>query len=178
MILEELEKTYNRLILSCNRDRARATCLNNWSKFIRRRDNNTCVICGSIESVSAHHIVRKSLIPQAQYLPGNGITLCKDCHKEMHEGFNGKPDTSLPMDTQGGEKIEGIAYLFGVLRNSSNGRESKYYALSPDVLRMFKQFQGYDIREEFTGNDVCKAHLIWQGAPRQVINAILRANGF
>lgn len=176
--MEDLDSTYNRLIMSCNLDRIRATCLNNWSMFIRCRDNNSCVICDSGERVSAHHIVRKSLIPQAQFLPGNGISLCRNCHKEVHKGFNGKPNVSIPMDTQGGEKIEVLAYLFGVLRESSIDREPKYYDLSPDVLSMFKEFQGYDIREKFTGNDACKAYLIWQGAPRQVVNAVLHASGF
>lgn len=43
---------------------------------------------------------------EAQFQTGNGITLCKKCHTEAHTGFNRRPDLSLPMNAQGGEKIE------------------------------------------------------------------------
>jgi hypothetical protein len=46
---------------------------------------------------------------------GNGITLCSTCHADAHRGFNGRADLGLPMDAQGGEKIELLVDLYGAL---------------------------------------------------------------
>ncbi len=101
----------NRSIMN---ERKVSTCLSLWSKFIRHRDGQKCVKCGKKERILGHHIIRKSFLPEAQLMTGNGITLCSDCHKYMHEKFNRKPDISKPMDAQGGEKIEVITALFNI----------------------------------------------------------------
>ena len=83
--------------------------LRRWSAVIQARDSYRCVLCGSVERTAAHHICRKSFLSEARFLTGNGITLCQPCHREVHAGFNGKPDLSEPMDAQGGQKIETLA---------------------------------------------------------------------
>src|ERR1700676_259380 len=80
-----------------------------WSEFIRERDGNRCVNCHSRQRLAAHHICRKSFLKAARFETGNGITLCPDCHRQTHVGFNSRPGLSLPMDAQGGEKIEMMA---------------------------------------------------------------------
>ena len=172
-----VEKAYNRMIVSCNEKRSRSTRLKNWSQFIRLRDQNKCLSCDDATYLAAHHIVRKSLIPQAQYLPGNGISLCNACHRHVHEGFNGKPNNSLPMDSQGGEKIERMTSLYGLLSKSSYGKDARYYALSPEVLSMFKILQGYNWETYFDGSDVEQACEIWRCCPKQVRDSLLEANG-
>lgn len=81
-------------------------CLRRWSEFIRERDDHRCVDCHSYQKLSAHHICRKAFLPEAKYETGNGITLCRECHKGVHRGFNGRPDLFMPMDEQGGEKLD------------------------------------------------------------------------
>jgi hypothetical protein len=44
----------------------RTRCLRRWSEFIRERDGHRCVNCRSTRN------------------PGNGITLCKPCHQQIH----------------------------------------------------------------------------------------------
>lgn len=79
---------------------SREFCLRRWSDFIRERDGHRCVDCHSRRRLSAHHICRKTLLETAQFETGNGITLCNKCHRRVHEGFNGRPDLSLPVDAQ------------------------------------------------------------------------------
>src|SRR5260221_918233 len=83
----------------------RERCLRRWSEFIRERDGHRCVDCHSRRRLSAHHICRKSFLAEPQFETSNGITLCSTCHREMHRGFNARPDLSLPVDSQGGEKF-------------------------------------------------------------------------
>jgi len=72
-----------------------------WRSEIFKRDNFTCRICGNDDSdnLNAHHIM--SVLKILQYYEiidfgealkckklwdiNNGITLCKDCHKEIHK---------------------------------------------------------------------------------------------
>ena len=56
------------------------TKLRKWSLLVRKRDNFTCVSCGSISYTHAHHMVSKYYRPKYAYVINNGITLCKSCH--------------------------------------------------------------------------------------------------
>src|SRR3954469_16077144 len=91
-----------------------------WSEFVRMRDGARCVLCGDVEGISAHHICRKSFMVVAQFETGNGISLCRSCHREVHSGFNGRPDFALPMDAQGGEKINIMEDLYGRLLDDAD----------------------------------------------------------
>lgn len=57
-----------------------------WRDAVVTRDNNTCVVCGSNNSVHAHHIIPFYRYPEHRYNVSNGITLCIDCHRKAHNG--------------------------------------------------------------------------------------------
>lgn len=56
------------------------------------RDGHKCVICGSIESLDAHHITDRNIIPNGGYVKENGISLCPECHllaeHQTNHGFH------------------------------------------------------------------------------------------
>ena len=64
---------------------------------MRTRDGLRCVLCQRKRGLAAHHVARKSFLAVGRFAPGNGITLCPKCHKEPHEGFNARPDLTLPI---------------------------------------------------------------------------------
>ena len=58
-----------------------------WSKAIRERDGNKCVLCGeSPKTLNAHHILPKELYPILRHKMMNGISVCPmKCHRrEAH----------------------------------------------------------------------------------------------
>jgi len=59
------------------------------------RDKHVCRVCKAVGGeLDAHHITDRNLMPGGGYVPGNGISLCKDCHlKAEHFHSTG---TSLP----------------------------------------------------------------------------------
>lgn len=58
----------------------------NWREKVFKRDNYTCKKCGKrgVE-IQAHHVKPWALYPALRYEVNNGITLCNDCHKEIHK---------------------------------------------------------------------------------------------
>lgn len=161
--------------------RSRVSCLRRWSEFIRERDGHRCVDCHSREKLSAHHICRKSFLTAAQFDTGNGITLCRNCHKEMHSRFNGRPNLSLPVDAQGGEKLALMERLFSILVDDAIDRglmREEFYFLSDEVLGFLKWMQEYDGSTEFPGSHIEQAYLILAETERQVRQGIAEANGF
>jgi hypothetical protein len=120
-------------------------------------------------------------MPDARFQTGNGLTLCRHCHAEVHEGFNGRADLDQPMDAQGGEKIELIADLYRLLFTAASARRAindDLYFLSDTVLGRFKMFQGFDPFEVFPGGRLEQAYHIWRQCPRGMLAAILEANGY
>ena len=57
-----------------------------WSKLVRIRDDYTCQICGIRDENKniAHHILYRSFYEDLALNLNNGITLCKNCHKDAH----------------------------------------------------------------------------------------------
>ncbi len=140
-----------------------------------------CVICHSQSNLTAHHIVRKSFLPEARFQTGNGITLCNVCHKEPHKAFNKRPDIDLPMDAQGGENIELLMGFFSALMSDAKRRSllnDQYYYLSDEVLIKFKAFQSISRDLPFPGTRLEQAYLIWRQTPRRTLGAFLQAMGF
>ena len=179
MDLEHLDRALSKLHSSIKNENNVSTSLCLWSTFIKLRDDGKCVECGSARGIAAHHIIRKCFLPEAQFLTGNGVTLCSPCHKYVHDEFNRRPDTTLPMDAQNGEKIELITALFGILlQNACNRRilKENYYYFSEKVLGTFKIFQGYDPATPFPGMCLEQAYYIWNSSPLNVRNALLEAN--
>ncbi|WP_211464748.1 hypothetical protein [Collimonas silvisoli] len=180
-IKKQVEEAKRRLDNAIADKRTLATCLRRWSLLVRLRDGNRCVVCHQTHKLSAHHICRKSFLPEARLQSGNGITLCGECHDKFHEGFNRRADLSQPMDAQGGEKIEILCWLFEVLARDGEKRNlicDDFYYLSDSVLSKFKMFQGFDPFIAFPGYRLQQAYLIWRQCPLQLRNAILEANGF
>lgn len=58
----------------------------NWRTKVFLRDNFTCQICGKTGGeLNAHHIKSFSKNPLKRFELENGITLCKNCHKDIHK---------------------------------------------------------------------------------------------
>lgn len=52
-----------------------------WRKAVLERDNHTCQDCGGTKNIAAHHIKPVIEYPKLIFNTGNGLTLCRDCHK-------------------------------------------------------------------------------------------------
>jgi hypothetical protein len=181
MTLARAEISLRRLQRALRNNRSVDHCHKLWSRVIRGRDDDSCVVCGSPDGVEAHHIVRKTFFPGLRFETGNGITLCAKCHRAAHRGFNGRPDLSLPMDAQGGERIELITALFGHLVSAARHHRlitDDYYHLSDRALSVFREFQGIPQGLEISGSRLEQAWRIWSQTPRATLNALVQANGY
>jgi hypothetical protein len=176
MISTKLGKLHAALAEGLSRER----CLRLWSEFIRERDGHRCVDCHSQSRLSAHHICRKSFLAAAEFQTGNGITLCTSCHKEMHDGFNGRPDLGLPVDAQNGEKLHKMERLYSILTDDAVERglmREEFYFLSDEVLTCFKRMQGYG-GTNFPGARIEQAYLILAECEYGIRRSTLEANDF
>lgn len=152
-----------------------------WSRFIRLRDANRCVICGSAEGLNAHHVVRKATFRRSMYETGNGITLCGDCHREPHRVFNRRPDLTLPLNAEGGDDTDVSAAIYRTLYEDGVARgldlDANYF-ISDQLLASFARFQGLGADFHVAGPRIWMAYLIWRQSDRRVMRALLKANGF
>lgn len=181
MEFEQLDKALVRLNYAISKGRSTAYCQRLWSKFVRLRDLQRCVVCHCSHRISAHHILRKSFLSGARFEPGNGITLCLSCHREIHSTFNGRPDLQQPMDAEGGENIEKMVELLGHLAADASGRgilSDKYYFLSDRYVETCKKLQGIEKEVGFPGSRLEQVYWIWRQTPRELLKALLSANGF
>jgi len=179
--VDAIEEALRRLKMAIEGGRSTKYCLALWSRFIRLRDGQRCVICYQDEGLSAHHIVRKSFMPEAQLQTGNGICLCGTCHKEPHQAFNRRPDLNLPMDTEGGEQIELLTAFYKALlidARSRNVLRDDFYNFTDQLLQKFKLFQSIEPLLPFPGMRLEQAYLIWRQTSRGMLQAIFLANGF
>jgi hypothetical protein len=161
--------------------RSKSYCLSLWSDFVRTRDGRRCVDCHQSNGLSAHHIFRKVMAPAAQFDPGNGITLYRSCHKECHAGFNRRPNPSLPIDAEGGEKLALMERLYCILYQDSLERSlalEPFYSLSYVVIANLKKMQGYSVESNFPGSSLQQANTILATCERHTKDALLAANGF
>jgi hypothetical protein len=63
----------------------------NWKNKVFKRDNYRCVFCGGKTDICAHHIVAWKDDEKLRYYLTNGLTVCHDCHLEIHGGNFKKP---------------------------------------------------------------------------------------
>ena len=65
-----------------------------WRRQVYERDRYTCQCCGEKGgNLVAHHILNYSEHEELRTNVGNGITLCKTCHKEFHNTYGYKNNT-------------------------------------------------------------------------------------
>lgn len=172
-----------RLILAVKRGRSDRWCLRLWSRFIKARDGHQCVVCSSDDRTQAHHIFRRSVYPYGWYQPGNGITLCHECHERQHSTFNGRPNMSLPMDAEGGDNLDDALVYFDCLIRSANTQghdHDEFYYIDDHMLLFFMRLQQCEHMRKFLGcgqySSLRIAHEIWRTSPPSVIAALIRAN--
>lgn len=56
-----------------------------WRTAVFIRDDFRCQICGKVGgTLNAHHIKSFSEYPNLRYVVSNGVTLCEECHKDIH----------------------------------------------------------------------------------------------
>lgn len=165
---------------ACGRSVGDDTKHKHWRRFIRARDDHRCVICPSVDRIEAHHVARKVIFGPARYQTGNGITLCRVCHKLAHKGFNRRPDLDRPFDDQDGEKMEYMAEFFAKLAKQAALKHSdeadRYYHLSDEILTTFARLQGFPEGEPIGGPRIARAAYILHGSPVPLISAVIAAN--
>lgn len=131
--------------MAVDKGRSSKWILHLWSRFIRERDLHRCVNCSSTDRLQAHHIVRKTLYPWGAFDTGNGITLCHQCHRKIHERFNGRADLDSPLGE--GDDQDEWAFLFRLLLEDASTRglnEDEFYYINDNMLKFFVNIQGYE----------------------------------
>jgi len=67
--------------------------------YIKKRDNNECVLCGKQTDLHIHHILRKSQYPEYLVEPNNLVCMCSSCHfLDAHNGDTNKINIELSFD--------------------------------------------------------------------------------
>lgn len=56
-----------------------------WRNAVLVQDGYKCKNCGSLENLEVHHIIPFSEGTDLRYDVNNGIVLCRDCHRRIHE---------------------------------------------------------------------------------------------
>lgn len=60
-----------------------------WRTDVYRRDDFTCQVCGCRKggNLVAHHLDGWNIFPNKRLSVDNGITLCRECHKDFHKNY-------------------------------------------------------------------------------------------
>ena len=66
-----------------NVERRRGNVYSRWREKILEK-NPACVVCGSTTNLEVHHIIPVEFSPELVLCETNGITLCRDCPKMVH----------------------------------------------------------------------------------------------
>lgn len=66
-----------------------------WRKKVFKRDNYTCQVCNDDTggNLVAHHIYNWSSYKKLRFTISNGVTFCRNCHKEFHHKYGIKNNT-------------------------------------------------------------------------------------
>lgn len=115
------------------------------------RDGNKCVICGSTELLSVHHIVERKIFSDGGYFMSNGATLCENHHiaaeqtiltcEEIREAC-GITKIILPSHLYEGERYDKWANLY--LANGNRVKGELFDDIS--VQKILPDF----VKSEFT----------------------------
>jgi hypothetical protein len=139
-----------------------------------------------VNRIEAHHIVRKILLPAAIFDTGNGITLCRGCHKKIHAQFNRRPDLERPLGAEQGDDQDEWGYLFGLLNDEAAKclAPEAFYYLGDPFLRFSLNFQGYDhLYDLALSGEISRiryAYEVWRNMPElwyeQIFGELIRLN--
>jgi hypothetical protein len=62
-----------------------AASVRRWRNEVIARDGHRCTSCGSTSELHAHHLEGWADRPELRIMVNNGITLCGDCHRDLHQ---------------------------------------------------------------------------------------------
>lgn len=56
-----------------------------WRKAVKERDGYICTQCGATDKMlNVHHVKPFAIYPDLRYEVSNGVTLCYECHEQLH----------------------------------------------------------------------------------------------
>lgn len=58
-----------------------------WRNAVLLRADHTCLVCGDMNQLEAHHIEGWRNNPSVRFDVDNGVCLCRKCHKRFHKMF-------------------------------------------------------------------------------------------
>ena len=56
-----------------------------WRTAVLQRDRHRCVFCERRSELQGHHVCGRA--PSIVFLPENGLTVCGDCHRQVHKSI-------------------------------------------------------------------------------------------
>lgn len=180
IILDRLDSMLQNLDSSVQKNDNSSKSLSIWAAFVKYRDGYKCLRCGNKKQLESHHIFRKCFMPEAMFDPGNGITLCKLCHREMHRVFNRRPSSSNFMNAEGGDDADIITENLYILLKEAKINEidlDKYYGFSEEVLIKSEHFQGVELARIPDGSRIEQMFYIWRQCPPKLFRSVAERNG-
>ena len=72
-------------VLKKNKHKRTNSSHQRWAKSIKILFEFKCFNCGKTENLESHHIIPVSMNKRLSTNLKNGICLCHDCHKKLHE---------------------------------------------------------------------------------------------
>lgn len=64
-----------------------------WRMAVLQRAGHTCLVCGDMNRLEAHHIEGWRNNPSVRFDVDNGVCLCRKCHKRFHKMFGNYNNT-------------------------------------------------------------------------------------
>lgn len=91
------------------------------SNIILKRDSYTCAWCSQVGmKLNVHHIEMWSVSPELRFDKNNLVTLCEDCHKDLHKYGNRTVDTIMTILLQGYANVVEEGYDFSSFELTPN----------------------------------------------------------
>lgn len=182
--LKQLGDNLKKLTTSIDRCADESTVLKNWSLFIKFRDGYKCLKCFAKKkhnnSVHAHHVFRKTTVPVTRFYTGNGITLCEECHRNIHKHFNRKPDISQVFNAEGGDDPDYITENFFYMIRDAKKRNiyhDNYYFVGEDLITISKTLQSIEAETDKSIPRIGQLFWVWRQCPSRMYEAVMNANG-
>ncbi|WP_447595761.1 hypothetical protein [Aquipseudomonas campi] len=100
-----------------------------------------------------------------------------------HSDFNGRPDLDQPIDAQGGDNLDDVAYSFWLLLEDAKDQglsEDEFYFVEDHMLLFFVRVQGYAFYLDAVAHGqmtrLRMSYEVWRRSGEMVINALIKAN--